>query len=480
MPKPAGGTAEYGYRNSLSAPLAALGQAAIVAAGPWLFTITAIALVTWMTVEVVGLETLARFRVVVIYAFCLSLVATGAVSIIATRLAADAIHQGRFGEVRPLFLVALIVGGGGTALVAVLVLALAFTLPVTTVLAGLSLSTLIALVWMSLTFCSAARSYAAVTWGFLTGLSIGVAGAVIAARAGYDALGMILAMCFGMLVVFLSLASSILRDFSATSISLSEAAADMAYAARRLKLLAVGGLVGACGLWIDKWLMWIGPAGEPIAGGLVHAPLYDSALFVAYLAIIPSLAMFVSALEAEFQDRFHGYYRAISNHATLTQIDAIAADLREETKTTLMRIMLIQAVVCTVVVMFAPTLVGIGGLHYQQTGILRIGTLGALFHFLFLTCTTLLLYLERYAPYLLLQIIFTGLLAAATQGTIWLGQTWYGLGYLAATAVTGLAAFGVLDRTLANVNYITFIMTSSQPPLMRPSTAHRRQRLESR
>ncbi len=77
------------WQESLSAVVKASGHAAIIAAGPWLFTILSLASITSFTETIAGHAALATFRAVVIYSFATSLVVTAPVSIVATRLLAD-------------------------------------------------------------------------------------------------------------------------------------------------------------------------------------------------------------------------------------------------------------------------------------------------------------------------------------------------------------------------------------------------------
>ena len=72
-------------QDTISSVVAAAGHAAVIAAGPWLFTILALATITLLTEEIAGRATVATFRVVVIYAFGVSLVLTAPVTIVATR-----------------------------------------------------------------------------------------------------------------------------------------------------------------------------------------------------------------------------------------------------------------------------------------------------------------------------------------------------------------------------------------------------------
>ena len=89
--------------------------------------------------------------------------------------------------------------------------------------------------------------------------------------------------------------------------------------------IALGGLFGAIGVWIDKWVVWLSPFGTTIQNNLLHAPLYDSAMFVAYLVVIPAYAAFVAHLEVKFFRNYRLFYNSILEHGTLAQIRATAA-----------------------------------------------------------------------------------------------------------------------------------------------------------
>ena len=113
--------------------------------------------------------------------------------------------------------------------------------------------------------------------------------------------------------------------------------------------IALGGLFGAIGAWVDKWVVWLSPFGTQIENGLLHAPLYDSAMFVSYLVVVPAYAAFVIHLEVRFFRNYRLFYSSILEHATLAQIRAHGRRLRDETIASLSGITVPQLVVCALV-----------------------------------------------------------------------------------------------------------------------------------
>jgi uncharacterized membrane protein len=124
--------------------------------------------------------------------------------------------------------------------------------------------------------------------------------------------------------------------------------------------IALGGLSGATGAWIDKWIVWLSPYGSEIRSGLVHAPLYDSAMFISYLVVIPAYAAFVMHLEVKFFRNYRLFYTSILGHATLGGIRGHGVRLRDETVASLSGIMMPQLVVCAIVAVSAPALIDAG------------------------------------------------------------------------------------------------------------------------
>ena len=451
-------------RESLLSPVASIGHAAVIAAGPWLFTVIALALISSLTSQSVPASTVEGFRLLIIYAFAVSLVAVAPVVIVASRMVGDAIYIGAYSRIRALFLAALLVASGVCAGVALIGCLLLFGLGGAETIAGVSCCVVVGLIWVALAFCGAVRDYKGITIGFFLGLMVAVMASAWAAMMGAGSAGMVWAFDGGLMLIFCVLASRVLATFPQPVMAIVPPLALLVAGLWQFRRLAAGGFVAAVALWADKWIVWAGPSGIVHELGLVHAPLYDSAMFTAYLAIIPALALFVTHVETSFFERYRSYYAAIRTHATLGQIEQKAAALEQATARTLTHITLVQAALCLIVVLGASSIVELSGLHYQQVGILRLGALGALFQFVFFSATSLLLFFERHAQFLWLQVMFLVLQVVMTALTVHLGPATYGLGNLVACVFSGLTALVVLEATMRKLTFITFFSASRSYP----------------
>jgi polysaccharide biosynthesis protein PelG len=447
-------------QDNLLAPVASMGHAAVIATGPWLFTVIALALINMITAARVALPVLSGFRLLVIYAFTISLIATAPIVIAATRLVGDAIYGRSYARISSLFVAALLLSGGSSALISFLIYAFVFALPGDLVIAGTSSCAIVGLIWVGLAFCGAVRDYRGITFGFLVGLCVAVLGAVWAAISKVGTAGMVWAFDAGLMIIFCSLASQVLTTFPHSVTEIAEPVLVLCQGLRRFWQLALGGLLSAIAIWIDKWVVWAGPVGIRHETGLFHAPLYDSAMFVAYLVIIPALSLFMTHVETGFFEKYRCYYGAIRNHATLRQIEQNAQALEQVTVRSLTHIILVQGVLCAIVVLAAPSVVAFSGLQFQQVGILRLGALAALFQFAFLAASTLLLFFERHSQFLFLQALFLLLQGGLTLITVNLGTTYYGLGSLIACVACGILALAMLEHTMRNLTFITFVFNA--------------------
>lgn len=459
-------------QQSLTGIVGAFGHAAVVAAGPWLFTIVSLAAITLVAGQVAGLAMLATFRAAIIYAFAISLVLTAPVTIVATRLVADALWLKKPERVRGILFAAFAV-----ALVAVAVgtigLSLYFALPLDVAAALLAAATTVALIWVALSFCGAVRDYRGVTLSFLIGLVGSVAAAIAAAVLDLGAAGMVAGFVSGLALTLVGLTSRVLLTFPGPISAPLEGLRALRSGFRSYAHLALGAIAGTAGVWIDKWIFWFSSVGERVDAGLVHAPLYDSAMFIASLVIIPALAVFVVQLETTFFERYQHYFSTIDGHGTLQQIERSRERLAAHTLDQLVLITVMQVGVCAVLVLSAPAIVDGLNLQYQQIAILRYGALGAVFQFIFIAATSMLLFFDRRRLYLALQVAFFAMNAGFTAATVVLGETYFGVGYFAACLLASLAAYIAADSTFERLNFLTFLGNN---PSVRAAESGRRRR----
>jgi uncharacterized membrane protein len=447
------------YRSaSLADRAASFAHAAVIAAGPCLLSVLCIWLISATISEQEGKTTIAAFRALIIYSFALSFVVTAPVALLSARVISDRLHDLKVADIPGIMLAAYAFAAAvnlafATALFALLPL----NLQPAAAIAAIANGSLIGLIWVACLFASVTRDYTSVTGFFALGMVL----AVLGVTAGYNMQPDLEVMLWGFNIgLGATLFGLLIRGFATFPFPVRALAAPLRALARAGLMywpIALGGLFGAIGAWVDKWVVWFSPYGSQIQNGLLHAPLYDSAMFLSYLVAVPAYAAFIIHLEVRFFRNYRLFYSSILEHATLGQIRAHAKRLREETIASLSGITAPQLAISALVAVCAPAIVDMLDMQFRQVGMLRLGVIGAAFQFLFITCSSLALYFDRRAVFFLLQLVFLLLNGGLTYALIPLGPNFLGLGFLAASTISALIAYLALARTLYRIEYLTFI-----------------------
>ena len=436
---------------------------AVLSAGPWLLSICTLGTLALLSRSLIGDVAHARFQVVVVYTYTFSLVTTGAVQMVLTRQLADELYRDRIGAL----VVSYRLTVGATALVhlalGTLVYALAPGLEPGLRLFGVMLLVVVSCTWMVMIFLGAAQDYASVVAAFFAG---NVASLLAALALGHalGASGYLAGFLTGQAGILFVLCARVEREFSAVRMPET---IELRRAFVRYPELIAAGLFYNAAITVDRALFWFGPTGRPIVGWF-HASLYDTPIFLCYLSVVPSLAIFLVSVETDFYDRYRQYYGVATKHGTLRQVleakRAMTACLRDS----LRRLLVAQAPITLLLMAVAPWLAAVLGLDRLQLGILRCGLVGALLHVLCLFGGIVLLYFDRRRAAAEVAGVFLVANGVLTGATLLLGPRAYGLGYPLAALLGCAWAYRRLEETLENLEYLTFAaqpMVPEAPPV---------------
>lgn len=439
-------------QDDLTGVLRGIAYAAVIATGPWLITVFSIAAVTLLVAYGSDSLEMQVFRSVIIYNFSASLVLTGPLALVTTRFLADRIFLGTVEPV-PATLITGSTGCYGLALlVGIPFYGFVCTLPLTTTLAAIANLVAVCGIWYVGVFLSALRDYRTIFIAFLVGLTAGSL-AAIGLSGPYGAEGMLFGYSLGIVVLVFIAKAKILAEYP---YKFTQPFAVLAYF-RKYWPLAVGGGVFNAAIWVDKWIMWFAPERVVVGGALATHPFYDGAMFLAYMTVVPALAMFLVSAETSFFRVYQRFYRAISFHATYAEIEDNRLRIIRTLSASSRDIAILQGAVTALALFLAPAAIELTQSSFQQIGILRFGILGAYFQAMLLFLSTLLAYFDLRLPNLALQLTFLVTNAAFTLASLWGGFPWYGYGFFAATVTTCLIGFVMLAHALGRLPYLAFV-----------------------
>ncbi|HEV8614130.1 MAG TPA: exopolysaccharide Pel transporter PelG [Methylomirabilota bacterium] len=423
---------------------------AVLAAGPWLLSICSVAALAVVGRALVGTIVHDVFAAIVGYTYTVTLITTGLGSMALTRHLADVLYAGDRTSVLPLYRQAIAVTALVHAGLAAVIYALIPDLGADVKVSAAVLAVAIACTWIATVFTGAAEDYAGVTVAFFAGNAVAVA-AALAGGHRWGAAGYVGGFAAGQVLVFVALTARLETAFADGPAS----SARLASVFRRYPDLALAGALYGLALAVDRMLFWMSSEGIRVVGWFRHSP-YDAPMFLAYLSVVPSLAVFLLSVETEFYRSYRRYYGAATQHGTLAQVVAARVEIGRALHDGLARVLMVQAPVTLAAVTLAPVVGEAFAFEPLQVSMLRTLLVGAVPHVLTLFGVVLLLYFDRRRQALLAIAAFGAINAAGTAITLVLGPAWYGLGFAGAALASCLLTQRFLAQTLDDLEYLTF------------------------
>ena len=163
-------------RDDLMGIAGAYFNSAFAIAGPWLFTVVALAITTYLYGGSNSVE-LLNFRGVIVYNFSFSLALSAPVYTVMTRYLADQIHVKNVTSIPTAMLESMVVVFLFNLGLAVFFYGFYFNMPIALRLAAFANMFLIAGVWLLSIYLTALKDFSSVTWTYIVGMTIAVTAA---------------------------------------------------------------------------------------------------------------------------------------------------------------------------------------------------------------------------------------------------------------------------------------------------------------
>lgn len=442
-------------RGTLLSLLGAYGYAGVIGSGPWVLSIVGILAVGLLTVStVIPKFAVTQFQVSVTYLIALSLIVTGPFQLSYTRFVADRMFEKRNDLVLPNFHAVLLTVtwiSGLAGMAAALFLfdgeSLAYRLLMA---AGL---VLLSNIWIATVLLSGLKQHKAIV--ALYGIGYGISVAASIALHGFGLAGLLGGFVLGQAVLLMGMLGLVIREFP------SDRFMSFEFFRRELhfKSLMWTGLAYNLAIWIDKFMFWYWPlTGQAVVGPLNASLIYDLPIFLAYLSIIPGMAVFLLRLETDFVDYYDAYYDAVRSGGSLALIERYRNGMVESARIGIFEIVKIQTIAALLVIVSGSGLLRALGISELYETLLHVMVIGAGMQVVLLGILNIFFYLDRrrialflVGAFLLLNTLFTG-------ATLALGPAWFGYGYAGALLVVCVAGLIVMDRVFEQLEYHTFML----------------------
>jgi polysaccharide biosynthesis protein PelG len=439
----------------LSSIFAAYLYAALLVAGPWIFTVLGL---LWLSAPCDGPCTdLTIFRSIVIYNSMFALIVTSPLAFFSGRYVSEDLHSGRNENVFYTLVLSLSVFALLSLLVAVPFYVGATTLNAAEQSASIQNLLMIGCAWLLMPFLGALRAYNAV----LVAFAAGAASMLLFGSVLHDpqASSLLLAFNGSFAITNLILLAIVVRRFG------TEIVIDLRLKDRLEKTweLPAAGAAYALGLWLDKIIMWhSAPSGGLIvAGALQTMPSYDTAMFWSQLSSIPIIAVFFVHVETRFSALVQKFHARLQQQASLRELYGIISDVRIHVLSHLVGLFVTLLTVAAMMILLSFVFMTELGLRPSYMGILRVSLCSMAFYTSAMFCVNVLLYLDLRRPALLIVLAFLVLNGILTVAFLPFGPSFYGYGNMVASAVSLLVGFGLLLRELPWLHYHAFITNNA-------------------
>lgn len=442
-------------RDSFLNLFEAYGLAGIISSGPWVLSVLGVMLIGIIsfTMAVSGTE-IVQFLVSVTYLMAVSLTLSGLFQHVFTRWVADRLYAQRSDLILP-NLMGLIWVTTVLSLVLGLV-AMIFFFSTTSVLYRLlMLANFVVLcnLWPVTIFLSSMKSYRRIVVVFTLGYGTAVVGAIVLARFGLE--GLLTGLLLGHSLLFFTFFYTIIRQYPGDDLIRF----DFTRRSQIFPALILTGLLFNAAVWADKFIFWFHPeTSQPIIANLRASLIYDLPIFLAYLSIIPGMAVFLVRMETDFAEAYERFYNAVREGDTLDRINRFRDQMVIVARNGIYEIFKVQGLTVIVIFLWSEEILAAIGISALYLPLFHIDLVAVSIQLLLLAIQNVLFYLDARGINVTLCALFFFGNIVFTFITIELGPSFYGYGFAGATLIAALTGLWLLSRKFDNLEYETFML----------------------
>jgi uncharacterized membrane protein len=432
------------------------GYSAVLSSGPWVISIIAILFVGFVNIATMeNGGSVVQFQIVITYAIALasSMIITGIIQLPFTRYIADEIFAGREDELLPAYYGALLVIWVLGFVVILPFLFYVFPEQSNIFIIGI-LSTFLVLsaVWVSNILAASLKYYHSIIAAFF--LSYGSI-VVLSILYGDTLEKLILIFFLGNAILLIAMMTMITKSYE------SNRFISFRFFNYRHFYWSLGfaGLFYNLGVWVDKFIFWYHPlTGYEVIGKLHASVVYDLPIFIAYLSILPGMAIFFYRLEADFAEKYDFFYGAIREGATLKIIDRYHAEMIDIVRHSIREVLIIQGIMNIILFAAAQSIFHSLNIPQLYLGLFYVLTVGAQLQLGFMSVMALLYYIDKRIQAMYLSIAFFLLNGVFTFISIYMGPAFFGYGYAVSLLIVFIISLFVLRREFRELEYETFML----------------------
>ena len=307
-------------------------------------------------------------------------------------------------------------------------------------------------VWIVVIFVAGLKKFKLILCAFLVGYGTTVCLSILLIPYGIN--GLLSGLLTGHAVLLFTMLAVVLPDSPVTD----TVRIDFVRRKQIFPVLIFVGLFYNLGIWIDKFLFWFHPStSEAIIGPLRASLIYDLPIFLAYLSIIPGMAVFLLRIEADFAQAYEGFFNAVRGNASLQEVETLGNEMILAVREGIFQIIKVQGITVLILYMMGPKIVAWLGISDKFIHLYYIDLVGVAAQVLMLAVLNVLFYLDRLndAFWLTLTLLVTN--SVFSWMTLQMGPQFYGYGFGLSMTFTAFVGIFLLSSELENIEFRTFM-----------------------
>ncbi len=444
--------------DSIFSIMRVYGYSAVLSAGPWIISMVAIIVIGLVNIyNFKNPGQTVEFQVIVTYSIAIaaSSLMTGMLQLPFTRYIADRIYDGDNDLVMPIFFGTLALNLGGSFLIVMaLVLYLFPNQSLLFVILAISTFVIMSCVWIANILAASLKKYKLVVSFYLSSYGIIL---LLSFYIGSSIENLMFCFLIGTTILFISLFFLIIEAYP------SKEAITFEFLEKHENKefywsLGFAGLFFNLGVWIDKFIFWYHPlTGYYVLDNMKASLVYDMPIFLAYLSIIPGMAIFFYRLEVDFAEKYDLFFNAVRDGGTLRRIKEFKQDMVTSIRISLREILIVQGIISFILLISSEFIFEQLKIPLLYKNLFNIDIVGVQLQLGFMSMLAVLHYINKKYETLYLSLAFVILNIIFTLLSIYLGAEYYGYGFAIATLIVFIASILVIRDALDELDYETFM-----------------------
>ena len=442
-------------RDSYFSLIRAYAYAGLISSGPWVLSILGLIAIGLLSVNLmVPTQQITQFQVSVTYLIMGSLILTGVLQLSFTRWVSDQLFGRRSEIIVPNFAGVLLVTNAVAGTLALVLVFGSFS-EESVIYRALMVAGFVTMcdIWIATIFMSGLKFYKTIVLLFGGGYGLSVLLAALMRGAGLE--GLLAGYVVGQFLMLVGMIFIILRSFPAHQLIAFDCSKK---GAMYPSLMAVG-LLFNFALWADKIVFWTAAqTGQQVIGPLRASVIYDMPVFLAYIGIIPGMAVFLVRFETDFVEWYDKFYNAVRAGGSLEEIARMRDEMVFAVHRGLFDIIKMQTLSVLLLVVFAPTIFAKLDISALYLPLFYVDAVAASLQVALLAVMNVFFYLDKRREVLATVALLSVLNVALSVVSLRLGAVYYGYGFALAMLITLVFSLRVLERKLGRLEYETFML----------------------